>query len=246
MRILNDARRPAMPILIADDDQLNVKLTTFLLEQYGYRVVSVGNGEEAIDAAERQDFDLVLLDVNLPHLDGFEVCRAIRRTSSVPIIFLSGCTTLHDRVTGLQLGGDDYITKPFEPLELLARIEAVLRRRDDDVFAPLARLTQGDLTLDPIEHRARFADGRTILLTPIEVRLLYFMMKHAGRALEPQQILDKVWGYDEGSSSNLVSVYVRRLRCKIERDATRPCYLVTVPNVGYKFEAHPAQLELVA
>ena len=235
-----------MPILIADDDKLNVKLTTFLLEQAGYKTVAAHDGRSAVQAVERQEPELVLLDVNLPQVNGFDVCRQIRRSSSVPIIFVSGCTALHDRVLGLQLGGDDYITKPFEPLELLARIEAVLRRRDDDVFAPLARLTQGDLTLDPIEHRARFADGRAVTLTPIEVRLLYFMMKHAGRALEPQQILDKVWGYDEGSSSNLVSVYVRRLRCKIERDATRPCYLVTVPNVGYKFEAHPAQLELVA
>jgi DNA-binding response OmpR family regulator len=225
-----------MHILVADDDQLSVKLTTFLLTSSGYSVSSVTNGQDTVRAFERGEPDLLLLDVNLPAMSGFDVCRQIRRTSDVPIIFLSGCSQLQDRVHGLQIGGDDFLAKPFEPLELLARIEAVLRRRDSDTVVPLARLRQGDLTLDPVEHKAFFTDGRSVDLTPIEFRLLYYLMKNAGRVLSADQILDKVWRYDDGGGNNLVAVYVRRLRAKIERDMRRPHYIVTLPNLGYKFD----------
>lgn len=225
-----------MHILVADDDRLSVKLTTYLLESSGYTVTSVASGREVLRYFEHDEPDLILLDVDLPHMNGFEVCRQLRRKSDLPIIFVSAHGQLQDRVNGLQLGGDDYINKPFEPLELLARIESVARRRESDPVAPLARLRQGDLMLDPVEHKALFSDGRTADLTPIEFRLLYYLMKNAGRVINADQMLNKVWRYDDGGGNNLVAVYIRRLRHKIEKDPRQPHYITTLPNLGYRFE----------
>lgn len=225
-----------MQILIADDDRLSAKLTRYLLESSGYSVITAHDGPETIKGFDQRDPDLVLLDIELPSISGFDICRQIRRMSDVPIIFLSARSHLQDRVLGLQIGADDYMSKPFEPLELLARIEAVLRRRDSDTLIPLARLKQGELAIDPIEHKVQFAGGRTVELTPIEFRLLYYLMKNAGRVLSADQILHKVWRYDDDSSNNLVAVYIRRLRSKIELNIKSPRYIITLPNLGYKFE----------
>jgi DNA-binding response OmpR family regulator len=178
----------------------------------------------------------VLLDVMMPKASGFDICRQIRRTSDVPIIFLSARSQLQDRVMGLQIGGDDYLIKPFEPSELLARVEAVLRRRNSDMLNPSVRLSQGDITLDPVEHKVLFGNGRIVELTPLEFRLLYYLMKNSGRVLNTSQILSKVWGYDYEGESNLVAVYIRRLRTKVEEDPERPRHVITVRNLGYKFE----------
>jgi DNA-binding response OmpR family regulator len=226
-----------MNILVADDDLPSVKLTSYLLEEAGYQVVKAFDGPGILQAFEQNNPDLVLLDVSMPKTDGFDICRQIRRTSDVPIIFLSGRSQLQDRVTGLQIGGDDYLVKPFEPSELLARVEAVLRRRNSDVLSTSSRLSQGNITLDPVEHKVLFSDGRTMELTPLEFRLLYYMMKNTGRVLNSSQILSKVWGYDYEGESNLVAVYVRRLRTKIEPDADHPRHVITMRNLGYKFEA---------
>ena len=169
-------------------------------------------------------------------MNGFEVCQQIRRMSDVPIIFLTAHSQLSDRIKGLQIGGDDYLVKPFEPSELLARIEAVLRRSNNDALTPSSRISQGDVTLDPVEHKVLFADGRIVMLTPLEFRLLYYLMKNPGRVLSGSQILSKVWGYDFEGESNLVAVYVRRLRTKIEPDAEHPRHIITIRNLGYKFE----------
>ncbi len=226
-----------MYILVADDDLPSVKLTAFILEEAGYKVIKAYDGPSILQSVEQYNPDLILLDVMMPKTNGFDVCRQIRRTSDVPIIFLSARSQLQDRVTGLQIGGDDYLVKPFEPSELLARVEAVLRRRNSDMLNPSARLSLGDLTLDPVEHKVLFADGRIVELTPLEFRLLYYLMKNAGRVLNTGQILSKVWGYDYEGESNLVAVYIRRLRTKIERDPEHPRYVLTVRNLGYKFEA---------
>lgn len=226
-----------MSILIADDDPLNVKLISFLLQEAGYQIVKITNPLDIIPSITKHEPDLILLDVNMPKIDGFDVCRQVRRISDVPIVFLSGRAQLEDRVTGLQIGADDYIIKPFEPAELLARIEAVLRRRDNDILHTSSRLTQGNITLDPLQHKAMYSDGRSKVLTPIEFRLMYYLMKNAGRALSTDQILDKVWSYNSETGSNLVAVYIRRLRNKIEDVVENPRYIVTVPYVGYKFEA---------
>ncbi|EFO79516.1 two component transcriptional regulator [Oscillochloris trichoides DG-6] len=226
-----------MYILVADDDIPSVKLTSFVLEEAGYRVLKVYDAQSVLQAVDQHNPDLILLDVMMPKSNGFDICRQIRRNSDVPIIFLSGRSQLQDRVMGLQIGGDDYLVKPYEPSELLARVEAVLRRRNSDLLSTSSRLSHGDLTLDPVEHKAIFSDGRTIELTPLEFRLLYYLMKNAGRILNVSQILSKVWGYDYEGESNLVAVYIRRLRTKIERDPEHPTYVITVRNLGYKFEA---------
>jgi len=225
-----------MHILVADDDLPSVKLTSFLLEEAGYRVLKAYDGPSIMQSIEQSAPDLVLLDVSMPKTNGFDVCRQIRRTSDVPIIFLSARGQLQDRVTGLQIGADDYLVKPFEPSELLARVEAVLRRRNSDMLNPSARLSQGDITLDPVEHKVLFNDGRVVELTPLEFRLLYYLMKNSGRVLSTSQILSKVWGYDYEGESNLVAVYVRRLRSKIESAPDSPKHVITVRNLGYKFE----------
>ncbi|HMO55876.1 MAG TPA: response regulator transcription factor [Roseiflexaceae bacterium] len=225
-----------MHILVADDDLPSVKLTSFLLEEAGYQVVKAYDGPGILKSIEERAPDLVLLDVSMPQSSGFDVCRQIRRTSDVPIIFLSARSQLQDRVMGLQIGGDDYLIKPFEPSELLARVEAVLRRRNSEMLNPSARLTQGDITLDPVEHRVLFGDGRMVELTPLEFRLLYYLMQNSGRVLSTSQILSKVWGYDYEGESNLVAVFIRRLRLKIEPNSDRPQHLITVRNLGYKFE----------
>lgn len=224
-----------MEILVADDDLASVKLTSFLLEDAGYRVIKAYDATGVLQAVEQRSPDLVLLDVGMPKVSGFDICRQIRRMSDVPIIFVTGSGQLQDRVTGLQIGGDDYLVKPFEPAELLARVEAVLRRRNSDMVNPVTRISQGPLTLDPIEHTVLFEDGRSVVLTPIEFRLLYYLMQNSGRVLSPSQILSKVWGYDYEGESNLVAVYVRRLRAKIEPDGESPRHIITVRNLGYKF-----------
>lgn len=226
-----------MEILVADDDLASVKLTSFLLEDAGYRVIKAYDATGVLQAIEQRSPDLVLLDVGMPKMSGFDICRQIRRMSDVPIIFVTGSGQLQDRVTGLQIGGDDYLVKPFEPAELLARVEAVLRRRNSDMVNPVTRISQGPLTLDPIEHTVLFEDGRSVVLTPIEFRLLYYLMQNSGRVLSPSQILSKVWGYDYEGESNLVAVYVRRLRAKIEPDGESPRHIITVRNLGYKFVA---------
>ena len=225
-----------MNILVADDDVNNVKLAAFLLEEAGYKVTRTHDGHKVMALLDEHQPDLVLLDVEIPGMNGFEVCQQIRRMSDVPIIFLTAHSQLSDRIKGLQIGGDDYLVKPFEPSELLARIEAVLRRSNNDALTPSSRISQGDVTLDPVEHKVLFADGRIVMLTPLEFRLLYYLMKNPGRVLSGSQILSKVWGYDFEGESNLVAVYVRRLRTKIEPDAEHPRHIITIRNLGYKFE----------
>lgn len=225
-----------MNILVVDDDIPSAKLTSYLLEEAGYRVLRAHDATSIMQVIEQHNPDLILLDIMMPKIDGFEVCRQIRRNSDVPIIFLSARSQLQDRVMGLQIGGDDYLVKPFEPSELLARVEAVLRRRNADMLNTSTRLSQGNITLDPVEHKVIFTDGRVVELTPLEFRLLYYLMKNAGRIVNVTQILSKVWGYDYEGESNLVAVYIRRLRTKVEEDPDHPRHVITVRNLGYKFE----------
>lgn len=226
-----------MRILVVDDDAPSVKMISFLLREEGYEVSSTDNGVSALDIIDRTEPDLVILDVMMPHLDGFEVCRRIRQKLDVPIIFLSAKGETVDKVAGLQLGADDYLAKPFEPAELLARVKAVLRRAE--VFAvedTQSRLVVSDVTLDPVSNRLHFTDGRTVELTPIEFRLLHCLMRNAGRILSHDLLMNAVWGYDYEGYSNQIAVYIRRLRMKIESDPDNPKYLTTVRGLGYKFE----------
>ena len=226
-----------MRILVVDDDPPSVKMTAFLLREEGYEVITADNGQAALEAIHTKSPDLVILDVMLPHIDGLEVTRRIRQTMDVPIIILSAKGETVDKVSGLEAGADDYLAKPFEPSELLARVKAVLRRSEmfsyDDAQA---RVAVGDLRLDPVGSKVVRADGTEIELTPIEFRLLHVLMRNAGRVLSHDYLLANAWGYDYEGYSNQIAVYIRRLRTKIERDPARPEYLQTVRGVGYKFE----------
>ncbi len=200
-----------MNILLADTDRLHVKLITFLLESSGYSVIATHSVKEILSIINRGEPDLVLLDVDLPQSNGFDLCREIRRVSAIPIIFLTAHNKLEERVLGLQIGADDYLSKPFEPVELLARIEVVLRRHDADTVVPLTRINAADISLDPVDQRVTYVDGRTVLLTPIEFKLLYYFVKNPDRILSAEQILDKVWSYDENNSNNLVATFCPRI-----------------------------------
>jgi DNA-binding response OmpR family regulator len=228
-----------MRVLVVDDDPPSVKMVAFLLQEEGYTVLTASNGQEALRKVEEESPDLVILDVMMPHMDGLEVCRRIRRTMNLPIIILSAKGETADRVTGLELGADDYLAKPFEPAELLARVRAVLRRAEAFAFGDTAsQLTVGGIRLDPVNSTATLlASNRVVSLTPIESRLLHCLMRNAGRILTHDQLLSAVWGYDYEGYANQIAVYVRRLRTKLEADPEHPRWLLTVRGVGYKFEA---------
>jgi len=226
-----------MHVLVVDDDAPSVKMTAFLLREEGYIVSTADNGVAALQRVEENPPDLVILDVMMPHMDGHEVCRRIRAKMQIPIIFLSAKGETTDRVQGLDLGADDYLPKPFEPAELLARVKALLRRTEAYAASEAqTRLSVGDFVLEPVGHKA-IVRGKSIDMTPIEFRLLYCLARNAGRLLTHDQLLTSVWGYEYEGYSNQVAVYIRRLRNKIEQDPANPEHLTTVRGLGYKFEA---------
>lgn len=225
-----------MYILVIDNDLLHVRYASFLLTNAGYRVVQLYDSPNVLPTMAQHRPRLVLLDVSLPSASGFVVCRQIRESYDVAVIFLSAHTSVEARVMGLQAGGDDYLLKPFEPTELLVRIETVLRRYDRTVIATAGTLKQGHILLDYIQQTVSVDNGRPIELTPIEFRMLYYLMENAGRILTASQIRDSVWNSSAAPESNQVALYIRRLRSKIESDGTRPRHILTVRNLGYKFE----------
>ncbi|MGQ9584985.1 MAG: response regulator transcription factor [Anaerolineae bacterium] len=228
-----------MRVLVVDDDPPSVKMISFLLREEGYTVLTADNGATALELVKEEKPDLVILDVMMPHVDGLEVCRRLRRQMvDVPIIFLSAKGETSDRVQGLELGADDYLPKPFEPAELLARVKAVLRRSETYHLNGMVegQVSVGGVTLDPLSNTAVLEDGRTVLLTPIESRLLYRLMRNAGQTMTHESLLTAVWGYDYGGDSNPLAVYIRRLRSKIEEQPDAPRRLITVRGLGYRFE----------
>ncbi len=226
-----------MRVLVVDDDAPSVKMIGFLLREEGYTVLTAHDGKTALSIVDQESVDLVILDVMMPHMDGMEVCRRVRQKLDIPIIFLSARGETSDKVAGLEVGADDYLAKPFEPTELLARVKAVLRRTEAYAFGDAqAQITVGDLRLLPVGNKACRGDGTEIELTPIEFRLLHCLMRNAGRTLTHDVLLNSVWGYEYEGYSNQVAVYIRRLRAKIEEDPGKPKRLVTVRGLGYRFE----------
>lgn len=226
-----------MRILVVDDDTNNLKMVSFLLREEGYQVLTSDNGRDALALVDSQHPDLVILDVMMPQMDGLEVTQRIRQSMDVPIIILSAKGETADKVHGLELGADDYLPKPFEPSELLARVKAVLRRSEISTFDdPDVAVAVGGLRLDPVGNRVILQGGEAVDLTPIEFRLLHCLMRNAGRTLTHDFLLSHAWGYEYDGYSNQIAVYIRRLRSKIEEDPANPRYIVTVRGLGYRFE----------
>lgn len=217
-------------ILVVDDDPAIAEMLTMVMEREGFDTVVVDDGLEAVQAAERENPDLILLDLMLPGMGGVDVCRTVRETSAVPIIMLTAKTDTVDVVLGLESGADDYVTKPFKPKELVARVRARLRRQED---SPSETLEVGDLTIDVPGH-AVFRDGKEISLTPLEFDLLHTLASRPKQVFSRDELLEKVWGYQHTSDTRLVNVHVQRLRSKIELDPENPQIVLTVRGVGYK------------
>ena len=217
-------------ILVVDDDPAIAEMLTMVMEREGFDTVVVDDGLEAVKAAERENPDLILLDLMLPGMSGVDVCRTVRETSAVPIIMLTAKTDTVDVVLGLESGADDYVTKPFKPKELVARVRARLRRQED---SPSETLEVGDLTIDVPGH-AVFRDDKEISLTPLEFDLLHTLASRPKQVFSRDELLEKVWGYQHTSDTRLVNVHVQRLRSKIELDPENPQIVLTVRGVGYK------------
>jgi len=221
-------------ILAVEDDERIRAALRMALEDEGWSVVEAESGEDAVEQFDASLPDVVLIDIMLPGIDGFELCRTLRRSSDVPIIMVTARNDTHDVVAGLEAGADDYLTKPFAPKELSARIRAMLRR-----IRPSAqshqRLTFGDLELIPEEGKV-LRNGEEVHLTKTEFRLLCELADNPGKVFSRESLLDKVWGYDYFGDGRLVDVHVRRLRTKIELDPASPRHVVTVRGLGYRLQ----------
>jgi DNA-binding response OmpR family regulator len=225
-------------ILVVDDEPIVTEVVERYLVRDGYRVTVVHDGRAAIQSAAREAPDLIVLDLMLPGVDGLEVCRTIRAESKVPIIILSAKDEESDKILGLGLGADDYLAKPFSPRELVARVQAVLRRSASTPPEPGDQLRYGALKINPKARAVELAD-RTVELTAKEFDLLYFLARHPGQVFSREQLLDQVWDYTFAGDASTVTVHVRRLREKVEADPVRPRYVKTVWGVGYKFDPGP-------
>jgi len=224
---------PARTVLVVDDEPTLVAALKYNLEREGYRVLTAADGGAALDVARSRRPDLLVLDLMLPVMDGLEVCRALRREMSVPILMLTAKGEEIDKVVGLEIGADDYVTKPFGMRELLARVRALLRRVEPTAETEV--LATGDLEIDLKRREAR-RDGRPLELKPKELELLLYFVRNRGRAFTREQLLRDVWGYDFLGDSRTVDVHIRWLRQKIEAAPAKPVRLITVRGVGYRFE----------
>lgn len=221
-------------VLTVEDDERIRTAVRLALEDEGWTVLEAEAGEEALALFTRSPTDVVLIDIMLPDIDGFEVCRAIRRTSDVPIVMVTARDDTHDVVAGLEAGADDYLTKPFAPKELSARIRALLRRtRSSDPASTHMRF--GDLEIIPDEGVVR-RDGVAVHLTKTEFKLLVELGSNPNKVLSREALLERVWGYDYFADGRLVDVHVRRLRTKVENDPANPRHVVTVRGLGYKLQ----------
>jgi DNA-binding response OmpR family regulator len=222
-------------VLVVDDEPVVRDVVVRYLERDGFRTLEAGDGDSARRLIEEEQPALVVLDVMLPGTDGLALCRWIRRRGDLPVIMLTARGEESDRIVGLELGADDYVTKPFSPRELAARVRTVLRRAAPDRGADRV-LTFGDLELDGGAREVRVA-GERLHLTAKEFDLLFFLASNPGRVFSRDQLMSRIWGYEAALDTGTVTVHVRRLRAKIERDPTLPRHLETVWGVGYRFAA---------
>ena len=233
----------AQTVLIIEDDPNTSNLVRLYLEREAFRVLSAGDGESGLALARRHAPDLVILDLMLPHLDGWEVCRRLRRQSDVPVIMLTARGEEIDRVAGLTLGADDYVVKPFSPRELVARVKAVLRRAPLTGTRTTPILSHGDVRLD-LEKRSVFVSGRRVILTPHEYALLETLMSSSGRTYTRDELLMRLYPRGEAMVvDRVVDVHVGKLRQKIETDPANPRLILTVRGIGYRFADDVAQAD---
>jgi DNA-binding response OmpR family regulator len=229
-------------ILVADDDPQLLRLVTRNLELEGYEVLPVSDGQQALDDIERQMPDLILLDIMMPRVDGFAVCERVRAFSAVPIIIITARGQDEDKIRGLDLGADDYLTKPFSVAELLARVRAVLRRAQftahDAGQGMRGALTLGELEVDFAQHQVRL-QGAEVPLTPIEYRLVAYLAQNAGRVITQDLLLEHVWGDEYLGESHMLQVNINRVRKKLEPDPAAPRYVLTKVGIGYLMPTAP-------
>jgi DNA-binding response OmpR family regulator len=222
-------------VLVVDDEPTLVATLKYNLEREGYQVITASDGDSGLSLARSDRPDLVILDLMLPAIDGFEVCRLLRREMTVPILMLTAKADEVDKVVGLELGADDYVTKPFSMRELLARVRALLRRAEATPAAEAEVVTAADLQVD-LRRREASRQGRALTLKPKEYELLLFLLRNRGRAFTREQILNQIWGYDFVGDTRTVDVHVRWLRQKIEDEPAKPTRLITVRGTGYRFD----------
>jgi two-component system response regulator RegX3 len=223
-------------VLVIEDEESFRDALQFMLSREGFDVVLAADGAEGMKQFDSKNPDIVLLDLMLPEVSGTEVCRYIRTKSNVPVIMLTAKDTEIDKVVGLELGADDYVTKPFSTRELLARIKAVLRRGADVEFDSVGAVEGGPIRMD-VERHALSVNGEAVSMPLKEFELLEFLMRNSGRVLTRGQLMDRVWGSNYVGDGKTLDVHVKRIRSKIEPDPANPVYLTTVRGLGYRFEA---------
>ncbi|RKS06044.1 two-component system response regulator RegX3 [Nocardiopsis sp. Huas11] len=229
-------------VLVVEDEESYSDALSYMLRKEGFEVAVAPTGTVALETFDRTGADLVLLDLMLPGLSGTEVCRTLRQKSNVPVIMLTAKDSEIDKVVGLELGADDYVTKPFSSRELVARIRAVLRRRGEDEVVLPAALEAGPVRMD-VERHVVTVRGDHVQLPLKEFELLEVLLRNAGRVLTRMQLIDRVWGADYVGDTKTLDVHVKRLRAKIEEDPGAPRYIVTVRGLGYKFEPVTAAVD---
>ncbi|MEN9957307.1 MAG: hypothetical protein RIR46_915 [Actinomycetota bacterium] len=223
-------------VLVVEDEQSLREPLVYLLEKEGYEVLEAADGNAAIDLFRANNPDIVLLDLMMPGMSGNEVCRVIRQTSNVPVIMLTAKDSEIDKVVGLEIGADDYVTKPYSTRELLARMKAVLRRNSEPTPVTDGLLEGGPVSMD-IDRHMVFVNGQKVAMPLKEFELLELLLENRNRVLTRAQIIDRVWGSNYFGDTKTLDVHVKRIRSKIEDDPARPVHLVTVRGLGYKFES---------
>ncbi len=223
-------------VLVVEDEQSLREPLVYLLEKEGYEVLEAADGNAALELFKSEPLDLILLDIMMPGMSGNEVCRVIRQTSNIPVIMLTAKDSEIDKVVGLEIGADDYVTKPYSTRELLARMKAVLRRNSEPATATDGLLEGGPVSMDVDRHLV-FVNGQKVAMPLKEFDLLELLLENRNRVLTRGQIIDRVWGSNYFGDTKTLDVHVKRIRSKIEDDPARPVLLVTVRGLGYKFEA---------
>ena len=225
-----------MRILLVDDDPYTTRLIRYILEQDGYAVDPVDNPRGALAMVEKSPPDLLILDVNMPRMNGFELYQhLLGRNHDIPVIFVTAKGELEDRLHGLKLGADDYIVKPFQPAEVVARVQAVLRRYHKAGPGGNQVVKGGGVEISTSELRVTLPDRRNLFVKPTEMKLLLHLVRHVGQVVSREELLTNVWGSDYSGDSNIVDVYIRRLRRKIEPDSSAPRFILSTRGLGYKF-----------